>query len=314
LHPDVQRQLLGVVRDIGADVLLATHSSEIISEADPSEIVLIDKRKRTGDRLKNIAGVQQALEAIGSGQNIALTALAKSRRVLFVEGVGDFRLLRRFARKIDMQELSAGAEIIPLPSGGFGSWERVTILASGIAEALGAPLLIGAIYDQDYFCDEHVDFVKSALMENLEVARVLDRKEMENYLLIPDALDRAVERAVNARGKKLAKSFSSKALLEEITQPLKDDVLSQLMARKIEYFRGQKMDASVIYKVVPASFEERWRSLDARLHIVRNKIQDIYGVTLTDAKIIEAMHKTDLPADLVSLLNDLDNFRQTTPA
>jgi len=50
LHPDVQRQLLGIIREIGADVLLATHSSEIIAEADPAEIVMADKRRRTAER------------------------------------------------------------------------------------------------------------------------------------------------------------------------------------------------------------------------------------------------------------------------
>ncbi len=114
LHPDVQRQLLGIIRDIGADVLLATHSSEIIAEADPAEIIMIDKRKPKGERLKNVAGIQRALEAVGSSQNITLTSLAKSRRVLFVEGADDFRLLRRFARKLGMQELSSGTGIATL--------------------------------------------------------------------------------------------------------------------------------------------------------------------------------------------------------
>ncbi len=141
LHPDVQRQLLGIVRDIGADVVFATHSSEIMSEADPSEIVLINKRRRTGERLKDVVGVQRALDAVGSAQNITLTALARSRRVLFVEGEDDFRLLRRFARRLGLTELAAGMGIIALPSGGFGSWQRVTTLASGIADALGAPLV-----------------------------------------------------------------------------------------------------------------------------------------------------------------------------
>ena len=168
MHPDVQRQLLGIIRDIGADVLLATHSSEIIAEADPAEIVLIDKRRRSGERLKNVAGVQRALEAIRSSGNITLAALAKSRRVLFVEGLDNFRLLRRFARKLGMQELSSGTGITALKSGGFGSWQRiVTILASGIAEALGAPITIGAIYDRDYFCDEQIADVLQRLGTSL---------------------------------------------------------------------------------------------------------------------------------------------------
>jgi transposase-like protein len=184
LHPDVQRQLLGIIRDTGADVLMGTHSSEIIAEADPSEIVMIDKRRRTGERLKNVAGIQRALESVGSSQNITLTALAKNRRVLFVEGLNDFRLLRRFARKLGLQELSSGSGIIPLESGGFGSWQRITVLASGIAEALGAPLMIGAVYDRDYFCNEEIALVLKSLDTGLRVSCVLERKEIENYLPI----------------------------------------------------------------------------------------------------------------------------------
>ena len=147
LHPDVQRQLLGIVRDVGAPILMATHSSEIMSEADPSEIVLIDKRRRAGERLKDIAGVQRALTIVGSAQNITLTALARSRRVLFVEGDYDFRLLRRFARRVRDAGIGSRPGNYPAGVGRFRLWERVTTLASGIADALGAPLIIAAIYD-----------------------------------------------------------------------------------------------------------------------------------------------------------------------
>ena len=164
---------------------------------DPSEIVLIDKQKRAGERLKDVVGVQKALDAVGSTQNITLTALARSRRVLFVEGESDFRLLRRFARRLGLQELAAGSGIIALPSGGFGSWQRVTTLASGIAQALGASLSIAAVYDRDYFWSEQIQEVVTALSEHLKLAHVHERKEVENYLLIPDVLDRALRRAVD---------------------------------------------------------------------------------------------------------------------
>jgi AAA domain, putative AbiEii toxin, Type IV TA system/AAA ATPase domain len=325
LHPDVQRQLLGIVRDIGADVLLATHSSEIIAEADPAEIVMVDKRKRAGERLKNVAGVQRALELVGSSQNITLTALAKSRRVLFVEGLDDFRLLRRFARKLGMQELSAGTGIIPLESGGFGSWQKITILASGIAEALGAALMIGAIYDRDYFCDDYIADVLKSLGASLKLACVLDRKEIENYLLIPFALDRAIARTLNAsreRGSaKIAIAVDSAALLDEITQSLKDDVLSQLMARRDEYVRRNGQDRSGFYKDVLATFEARWNSLDTRISLVpgkevlsqfRQRIQNLYGITLTDARIAESINKEDMPTDMRTLLESMEAFRKSS--
>ena len=326
LHPDVQRQLLGIIRDIGADVLLATHSSEIIAEADPAEIVLIDKRRRSGERLKNVAGVQRALEAVGSSQNITLAALAKSRRVLFVEGLDDFRLLRRFARKLGMQELSSGTGITALESGLRIVAADSRLLASGIAEALGAPITIGAIYDRDYFCDEQIADVLQRLGTSLKLACVLERKEIENYLLVPAALDRAVVRMLSTRrehrAEKIDVMVNSAAILDEITRPLKDDVLSQLMARRHDYFHQTGQDKSRVYKDTLSTFERRWSNLDARIALVpgklvlglfRRRIPSLGAVALTDARIAEAMSKDDIPSDIRSLLGSLESSYCSAP-
>jgi energy-coupling factor transporter ATP-binding protein EcfA2 len=267
LHPDVQRQLLGIVRDIGAPVLMATHSSEIMSEADPSEIVLVEKRKRSGERLKDISGIQRALDAVGSAQNITLTALARSRRILFVEGDNDFRVLRRFARKLGMRELSAGVDITPLESGGFGSWERVTTLASGIADVLGSSLIIAAIYDRDYFCQEQLDGMLEMLSKHLKLAHIHQRKEIENYLLIPAALDRAVGLATSQRtsgdSRSSLQALDAAALLREITDPLKDSVWSQVLARRWEHIRSGGRDLADVSRETMTRFGVVWDDLFA---------------------------------------------------
>lgn len=323
LHPDVQRQLLGIIRDTGADVLTCTHSSEMIAEAEPSEIVMIDKRRQSADRLKDISGVQRALDNMGSNQNITLTALAKSRRVLFVEGIHDFRLIRRFARKRGMHELSSGRGITILESGGFGSWEKITVLASGISEALGVPLMIGAIYDRDYFCNEQIENVLSCLSKNLRMSFVLERKEIENYLLVPCVLNRAIARELaSQRPERFCESeaVDCDGLIDDITKPLKNDVLSQLMARRLDYLGHTGEDKSQIYSEVLAKFEKRWNDLQTRialvpgkevLSILRNRVQETYGVTLTDTRIAEAMNRNDVPTDMCNLLSALETFRLT---
>lgn len=50
LHPEIQRKLLRVLKNTGADILVATHSREIVSEADAGEVIRIDKRKRHAER------------------------------------------------------------------------------------------------------------------------------------------------------------------------------------------------------------------------------------------------------------------------
>lgn len=51
LHPDVQRQLLPLLRILGPSVLLATHSAAVLSGAYTDEIMLVDKRQTTTSRL-----------------------------------------------------------------------------------------------------------------------------------------------------------------------------------------------------------------------------------------------------------------------
>ena len=42
LHPDLQPHFLSIVRESEVGTVVATHSGEIISECDPSELTLID--------------------------------------------------------------------------------------------------------------------------------------------------------------------------------------------------------------------------------------------------------------------------------
>ena len=109
LHPQVQRQLLGILREVSPDVVLATHSVEILGEAEPREILVVDKSRRSGRRLQDVAGVQEAMDNLGSIQNISLTELAQSRRILFVEGMNDYRIIRRFAKLMGLSELAVGS-------------------------------------------------------------------------------------------------------------------------------------------------------------------------------------------------------------
>jgi hypothetical protein len=321
LHPDVQRQLLGVIRDIGAPAIMATHSSEIMAEAEPSDIVLIDKAKRSGERLRDVSSIQRSLDLIGSAQNITLTALARSRRVLFVEGDYDFKVLRRFARRFGLAELGAGLGLTALVSGGFGSWERITTLAAGIAEVLGAPLMIAAIYDRDYFCQEQVDHVVNTLSKALKFAYIHPRKEIENYLLVPSALQRAIERSIADKNPLHAspkKEFDVNKILEGITEPMQGDVQAQIVARRGDYLRSSGRDSATVTSETIKAFNERWKNLPSRLGMIsgkevlaklRTNLQEQFGISLTDTMIIDSIRREEFPDDLVGLLTKLEAYR-----
>lgn len=323
LHPDVQRQLLSILRDTGPDILLATHSTEIMSEADPSEILLVDKDKRSAERLRDVEGVQNALDLIGSIQNITLTRLAKNRRLLFLEGESDFRLVRRFARKLGLTELASGTDLTSLEARGFSSWERIRDMASGFETALGVGVHVGAVFDRDYWCPEEIDSILADLNRHIEFAHIHERKEIENYLLVPEVLERATEKAIHERARRSGRAAAQRtesieAILERLTDPLKAEVQSQYIAKRVEFLKRTPRDDATITAETIKNFEGQWREVSTRMMIVpgkqtlallRDDINNTFSISLTDHRIVSEFSQNDIPADLVNLLHSLDEYR-----
>jgi hypothetical protein len=322
LHPDVQRQLVGLIREADVPVVMATHSTEIISESEPTDLVFIDKTKRNGERLKNIFAVQGSLEKIGSGQNITLTALARTRKVIFVEGAEDYKLLRRFALRLGLNELSAGVGVTMLKSEGFGSWQKITTLAAGISNVLGAPLTIAAVYDSDYFCGEQIEEVLRSLRVNLPLAHVHRRKEIENYLLVPTAIARSISRAQRAKDPACAAILTEQDVqnrLDGICAPMKAKIQSQIISKRAEWLRAGGRDSATITAETIEDFEARWADSSKRLELVpgklvlaafREKLQHEIGITISNFNIIENMHRDEIPEDMQAFLKDLEVFRR----
>ena len=322
LHPDVQRQLLGILRGLDADILLATHSVEIMGEADPSEILLVDKRKRSAHRLRDIEGIQQALETLGSAQNITLTQLARTKKIIFVEGINDYKLIRRFSRHFQYEELASGNALTPFESGGFSSWDKVKALAWGLSKTLEADIPIVAVYDRDYFCDEHITDIYKGLNSELRLAHFHKRKEIENYLLVPSVLERVLDKAIKEREQRsqtvIEKSETASEILDRVTEQEKIRIQGQYIAKRTDFLKNTGKDTATLTTETMLFFEEKWKKLDERMEIVpgkqilrmlRDEVQKLYCVNLTDIKIVDEFMRKEIPGDLTTLIENLEVFR-----
>lgn len=322
LHPDVQRQLLAILRRLDADVVLATHSVEIIGEADPSELVLIQKGKQMAQRLRDIEGVQTALDSIGSAQNVTLAHLARTRKVLFVEQMDDFKTLRRFARVLGLSELSTGNDLTAFESGGSASLEKVKSFAWGVKRAVDAKIKIFAVFGRAYFCSEEVRQIESDLAKEFIEGRVLVRKEIDNYLLHAEVLSRAVRKQLEQKTMrqgtvtKLGKSLE--AYLQELSEPYRNDMQSQFISKHLAFHASSGIDIGAVSKQLLHEFEQNWLDLDRRMIIapgklvlkaLRESLKADLGINLTLVQIVDEFRATDIPADLVSFLRQLDYFR-----
>ena len=322
LHPEVQRQLLDILRKVHPDVVLATHSVEILGEADPSEILLVDKSRQSARRLRDVEGVQQALDNIGSVQNLTLTELARNRRILFVEGLHDYKIVRRFAGIFGFSALAAGSGLTAFESGGFDSWSRIQALAWGFKNTLKTELSIGAVFDRDYRCEEELVGFKGELEKEIDFAHFHNRKEVENYLLAPAVLGRAIARALHERerrtGQSLERDVDIAEELESVTDELKAECSGQYIGRYCEYFKSSGRDHATLATEALNIFEGKWSCIESRMEIVsgkavlralRERLQAGHSITLTDWRIVDCYRKDEIPEDLVMLLRRLEEFR-----
>jgi AAA domain, putative AbiEii toxin, Type IV TA system len=321
LHSDLQRQLLSLLRTLGPDILIATHSTEIITEAETDDIVLINKRRKIARRIQHPSQLQEVFSALGSNLNPILTQLAKTRRVLFVEGK-DFQILGRFARKLGFIDVGNRSEFAVVPVEGFNP-ERIRSLKSGMETTLGGKVLAAALLDKDYRSDDEGKEIAKQCESFCEYVTIYERKEIENFLLVPAAIDRASERRVADQAKRAARdihySRDASKLLEEFASQKKSHVTAQYVANRRRFVRSKSLSQheATITEEGLLEFEDCWKDADSRLKVIPGKealsalngaLQKRYGISITATAIIDAMSTNEIADEMKRIVSDLSVF------
>lgn len=321
LHPDLQRKLFDLLRTLGKQIVLATHSAEIVNDAERDEVVIVNRERRHARRISDVDGLQEALFAIGSAQNIHLTKLSRGRRVLFLEGL-EFRILRRLAGKLELGSIASGADLTVVPIGGFSQRQRIQEAAWTFGQVLKADISIAALLDRDYRPDEEISEIIAGMRSTVPDFFVLGSKEIENYLLSPAAITRAVGSRIRESKKPDLREPSEAEIveiIEEVAEDLKSEVQAQLIAHRVRFFAKSGKDSSTLVKEAMADLEGRWKTLSGRLMIIpgktamtaiNRKLTEQFGVSITSAQIIAQMRITEISQDLREILVALETFSE----
>jgi hypothetical protein len=301
--------------------LIATHSTEIVSEAETEDIVVINKKRRRPIRITNPSQLEDVFKLLGSNVNPILTQLAKTRRVVFVEGK-DFQILSRFARKLGLQEVAGRSSFAVVPAEGFNP-ERMRSLKKGMETTLGVAVAAAVLLDRDYRSSQEKAHLEEAMKHDAKLSIIHDCKEIENFLLVPDAIDRAVVARLRDRkartGEEATYVESAREILEQFAEARKHYVAGQYagLRRQFERDQGSKLKDETILEEEHRAFEARWKLADERLAMIPGKdaisylngiLQETYNVTVTSTGIIDAMKIEEIPAPMKRLLNELAAF------
>jgi energy-coupling factor transporter ATP-binding protein EcfA2 len=325
LHSDLQRQLLGLLRNLGPDILIATHSTEIITEAETDDIILINKRRRTAHRIRDPSQLRDVFAALGSNLNPLLTQLAKTRRALFVEG-DDFQILSRFARKLGLANIANRSDFGVVPVKGFNP-ERIRSLKNGMEMTLGGQILGAALLDKDYRSDGERVSITSHCEKFCNYATIHTCKEIENFLLVPAAMDRAAARKVadQARRTGVERTYGgdAAALLDNFANERRSYVTSQCVTARIRFERTNSpgLDQATVTEAALKEVESCWNDRTSKLQVIPGKdalsmfnqyLQSEYGVSVTPTAIVDAMRVDEIPNEMRTLLEDISGFARSS--
>jgi predicted ATPase len=310
LHADLQRQLVTVLRSVGFQVILATHSVEIINEVEPNSLIMLERAKQPR-RLNDFEQVTTVIEGLGSNQNTQLTRIARAGRLLFVEGKTDnlYKLL---------SELVLGTDVfledwMLVPLGGFSEWDRARHTSWAFHQILRQTVKTGLILDRDYRSHSHRSALIQELQKTSTFVHILERKELENYLLVPAAVRRAVQFRL-AASNRADKYVSDKAIedkLLEITEPMRSYVFGQTLAGRLQHNKGLGIDASTTAEECYDQFGEQWDAFDGRMSLVPGKrvlselsksISKQWQVSISAKSIAYNLEIDDVPLELQTIL------------
>ena len=325
LHSDLQRQLLTLLGDLGPDILIATHSTEIVSEAEADEIVLIDKSSTSAKRIKDPTQLTEVFLSLGSNLNPILTQLAKSRCVVFLEGK-DFQVFSKFARKLNLTDLSNRAKFAVIPIKGFNP-DRARSLKKGIEIALGVAVRAAVVLDRDFRSELECNAIKERCGDFSELTIIHRCKEVESFLLVPDAIDRAARKRLAERALRTGETVEyvgeCSKILDTFVEEKKNYVMSQFIASRRRFVRRTMPgeDEAITNQMALEEFNSDWaESLMRRLELIPAKdalsdinkhLQKSYEISVTLAGIINATHVDEIPKEMCDLLRKLSGFVRT---
>jgi predicted ATPase len=189
LHSSLQEQLLDSLRTIAAgtdkQVLVATHSSEILRNAEPTDILHVRAGGKGGRYLFEERQKVGLLAGMGSDYAPRVDRAKRTKRILFVEGRSDVPILKVLADKLGMAWPSEWTEWTTT----YSQKERKQLYLALKEEV--PDLVVLSLRDRD---DEPAETVKADLIDPSAVGdagyfpRRWRRRYIESYLIWPPAI------------------------------------------------------------------------------------------------------------------------------
>lgn len=304
LHADLQRRLVQVLEELDGQTVTASHSPEVLGEAQTENVVWVDKSRRRAVRGSEALG--RSADAVGSQFNVRMARALRSKVVLFVEG-NDMKILRGLAKASGSNRIADEIGLAVVPIDGFSNRNVIAPFKVLVDEFLEGTVTGFVILDRDYQGADMARAISNKFRDIGIGCHVWGRKELESYLLVPSLLARAAA---------LPTSKIS-MYLSEIMESLRGRVFARALSKAEEEFAAPNMHRVNIIEAFEPAFALRWSNLDERLAMVppkevlsmlNEKIVEQGGTAVSIPRLSRMIRKDEVDAEVVDLFARIENL------
>ncbi len=313
MHPDLQRRFIRFLRDRFPQIILTTHSIEIMSEVEPENILVIDKEHETSNFATSLPAVQRIINTIGSVHNVHIARLFTARRFIIVEG-NDIKILRHFQ---DVIFPGSGMPLQAIPQmsiGGWGGWELITKSSSSmrLKNVMDEDVYVYCVLDRDYYTPEQIQKRYSEAEESGINLHIWSQKEIENFVLVPSVIHRHILQYVSRRTQIPDLEEVTKKI-EELAWSMEDTILDGLS----DQFRVTDKARSSSANKRAREYMKRYKDKGSILSITPGKkvlaklsawSQDEFGVQINAVSLIKKFKKQEIHSDIVRVLTAIEKL------
>lgn len=305
MHADLQRRLIRFVAPMFSQLIIATHSIEIMEEVTANSVIPIDNRRRQIKPIGNHSLLQQLAEEMGSSFNLDLSRLFLSKRFLIWEGEDtDRRLLSAFQSVLSPRDVHPISSFPKIFVEGWGGWQRALAVAE-VFNQNKIDIKCYCVFDSDYHLDEDIRKRQEEAQARGVNLHIWQRKEIENYAINKDVILRYI---VRRKRKGLLTESSLNEKLAEIASSMEQEFYADV-ADEIR-MKDNKISVKTALDSARSTVKNKWKlnpffvlpgkTVIKRLSAWSHKT---YGVAFDSLDLVHEFHPDEVPEEVRTVIN-----------
>lgn len=293
MHADLQRRLVRLISPMFSQLVIATHSLEIIEEVTSDSIIPVDSTKKTIRPIGNETPLQFLTKHLGSTFNIDLARIFISSQFVFWDGDDNSRkILSAFQSVLYPQDLHP---LINLPKAfidGWNEWEKVTMLAD-LFNSNQMNMEVFCVLNSEYHTqNEIMRLHNDANSHNINLC-IWQKKEIENYAIHHNSIFRYI---LNNK----LKGIITEEKLDDVMHGIAKDMKDDLIKFSIEKSENSMSDI----------FQENDNSYDIIsgkefFNILSIWTQEEFDISISARQVIPYFQREEVPSEIRDVINTI---------